>query len=154
MDRLMHSIIHVDGSHRQSHFLRWALASAYGLFGLGGTLLLLSPELGNIYQQSGVWMAGFIAFGGAASALGNALQRWPGEFIGAPLVAFGLCILGFESWLTSHVAYPLLANANLAILCGLGLLIAVRWRRVVAVFRFTHRVALIEKERRRSGRVG
>lgn len=142
---MMHSVIQPDGTYGQSKYLLVGSTAAYGLFTIGGFLLVLSPELRAIYADSGVWMTWFMIAGGVLSCAGASSRYWVGEFIGAPLLIFAFVILGIETLLVSFSRYPLLAGADCAFLIALAGLISLRWWRVYHIYQFVHEAALMEK---------
>jgi hypothetical protein len=131
----MHRINTPDGRWRQSKFLRVMRSLAYTLIGLGGFLLAVSPLVEAAYGALGQIMAWFLWWGGLIAASGAATVRWYGEFVGLPLIGPAFAILGILIWRSGYAAAPYIATANLLLLLAFSVLILVRWRVVLAVFR-------------------
>lgn len=131
----MHRITTPDGHWRQSQFLRVARTVAYTCIGLAGALTLMSDFVLLTYGFLGNAMAWFLLVGGAVAASGAASVRWYGEFVGLPLLSSAFCVLGILVWRGGHEATPFIATANMLLLGAFGILLATRWRVVLAVFR-------------------
>ena len=107
---------------------------AYGLIGVAGALLLISPVFMADATKGAVAMSIFILAGGTLSSLGSATGRWVGEFLGLPLLATAFAVFGAITYRENSEAAPYLAAANLTLLLGLSLLFVARWRYVLSVF--------------------
>lgn len=117
---------------------RTARAVGYGGIALSGGLLAYGLPLGTsggVYVMLSAWMG----LGGTICALGAALDRWAGEFIGLPLLATAMAAFGFVVIRDAH--WTILGIANMALLEGLGLLFLARWRDVAAVYRSAAKAA-------------
>jgi hypothetical protein len=131
----MHRITTPDGRWRQSTFLRVVRTVAYGAISLAGMLTLVSPLDLLLYGDTGIAMTWFLVVGGGLASVGAATVRWFGEFIGLPLLSSSFCVLGILVWRAGFDATPFIASANMLLLVAFGLLLAARWRVVLAVFR-------------------
>lgn len=143
---VMHRIILPDGQHRQSAALRCARVFGYLSIGVSGLLILISDALTLPYDV----LAGFLAAGGLASAFGAYLRRWAGEFVGIPLAVAGLVSLGLASIDLHLVTTPVIAAANVALLWGFALLLAGRWRAVLAIYRLAVMISRMDEDGGRS----
>lgn len=138
----MHRVIHIDGSIKQSEFVRWSLAAAYLMFASAGFLMLLSSELLSVYGRYAIVMAWFITIGSVISMAGCVCRFWVGEFLGGPLLSVGLITLGLLTWKSTYQSYPFIATGNLALFIGIASVAIARWRVVFAVQRFVHSMAI------------
>jgi len=136
---LLHGINLANGTYRQSKFLRWARSVAYALFTAAGTLLLLSSVFTPLLGATAALMSWFLVVGGAVSALGAILRRWVGEFVGLPLLISSFGVFAVITIQLSFQETPYIAVADAAILFGFALVLAVRWRAVLAIYRLAHR---------------
>lgn len=134
----MHRLYTVDGSWRQSKFLRFARTVSYLSITASGMLLLFS-SLEGVYGILGDAMMLFLVLGGFSAALGSITYRWAGEFLGIPLLSPAFTVLGVLIWDQSFDSAPVVATANLFLLISFSLLLLGRWRVVLAVFRFAER---------------
>lgn len=78
-------------------------------------------------------MAAWLVGGGLLSLGGQAVRRWPGEFVGLPLawsalVGFSLLQLNLYGWVVEMVP-------STALLWALALLLGMRWRDVWTLYR-------------------
>lgn len=137
----MHRIMLPDGTHRQSKSLRLARSFGYASLGLAGVMIILSNVLTDLLSSV---LAVFLVVGGFSSAVGAALRRWLGEFVGLPLSAAALVSLGLITYDDTKDAAPLLALGNLLLLIGYALLLGGRWRAVLSVYRLAR--WLVSKE--------
>ena len=137
----MHRVVARDGGMKQSTFLWWTGALAYALFTAAGALFIASPQLGATYGTFGDTMAAFMVIGGLFSLAGSLTRRWIGEFVGTPLLAVGLAVLGLLTWKASHDQAVWLAYGNLVLLWGLALMMSIRFRMVLAVYWMVHDLA-------------
>jgi hypothetical protein len=138
----MHRITMPDGSTRPSAFLRAARTGAYLMIAAGGALLIVSDLLVGFYGPLAEVMAWFLLVGGALSAVGSGLTYWWGEFIGLPLLAPSFITLGVLVWKAGHESAPYIAAANLFLLASFGVLLTVRWRIVLALYKVVMHVAV------------
>lgn len=142
----MHRIVTPAGQARQSRYIRWAGTTAYVLFAAAGALLLVSSLIPETYGLAGVVMCWFIVVGGSVAAGGTAMRWWVGEFIGTPMLSVGFATFGLLIWLNSHDTAEWVAYGNLALLLGLSGILTIRFRMVLAVYRFVHLLAEMTDE--------
>jgi hypothetical protein len=131
----MHRITLPDGTTRQSKFLRFTRTTAYFMISTGGILLLFSDILGLAYGPLATYMSWFLAIGGFLAALGSASLRWWGEFCGLPLVSPAFVVLGVLVYRAGHDSAPYISAANFCLLTAFGVLVLVRWRVVLSIYR-------------------
>jgi hypothetical protein len=136
--RLLHRIMLPDGTTRQSKSLRWLRTVGYGLIGISGILLILSPIFPPDVGQPGIVMSWFLVVGGLMSSIGSATQRWVGEFTGLPLLIFAFLV--FAILVAGDLqAAPYITGANMCLLVGFSTLMTARWRYVLAIFHIASR---------------
>lgn len=143
---LLHNLTMPDGSQRQSKYLRWGRTVAYFLIALSGSLLLLSPIFTDFFGGVATVMSWFLVVGGITSMLGAATGRWVGEFVGLPLLGSSFIVFGLLSLAESFGVTPYIAVANMALLAGFAVVMSVRWRTVLAVFRLASRFSGDDEE--------
>ena len=136
---MLHMILLPNGKFRESRTLRWLRTIAYGLIGIAGVLLIVSPVFRQTTGLLPGLMAGFLAVGGTACCYGCVTHRWVGEFTGLPLLASSFVVFGILSFRDAiHVA-PYIAFANLSLLTGFAIVMMARWRVVLAVYQIADR---------------
>ena len=131
----MYSIAMYGGTRRPSSWLRWVTALAYVLWAVSGVVFLFSERVGDIYGWPGLVTSLFLFLGGALSAYGAIFLEWVGEFLGLPLLASSLTVLGA---LVARYRFiggePWLALGDLVLLVGVAAYISVRFRVVLAAY--------------------
>ena len=116
---------------------RYPRTLGYALIAITGVILIVAP-VPSVRASTGVWVvyawAAFLIVGGALSAIGAGLDRWPGEYIGLwPIMA------AFLVWSIAALAYPGAIAFGLLML-AITLIFFARWRHVSRVRRALERV--------------
>ena len=127
-------LIRYESGFRQSRFVRKVSSVAYLMFAASGGFFLQSHLLSVAYGEGSVFMAWFLVVGGLVSAWGSAKAHWPGEFIGIPLLASALTVFSFAVLSQNVGSYPWIAWGNFLLLMAVVVMLAVRWRVVLAIY--------------------
>lgn len=128
----MHRILVSNGKYRHSRLLCVLQTLGYLSLAVSGFLIVISPAFHSLASDI---VAAFLMIGGLSAMMGSVTRRWLGEFVGLPLTAAALGVLGIYSWRSSIDTVPYIAWANLILFISYGALILARWRMVLAIYR-------------------